>query len=162
MAYRIVGIDDAFGVNEIGLGADFSFNNPAIFRTVYTTNQIHTARLKTLILTRKGERLLQPTYGTNLLDILFEPNVVELTQDIIEILEGAINFWLPDLQVENINVVTNETDPTLVHQIQITIEYSSDDLQANAITVSLTETGNIQVEDVDVGTQTGNPSFGVA
>ena len=153
MAYRIVGIDDASGVNEIGLGADFSFNHPAIFRTVYTTNQIHTARLKTLILTRKGERVLQPTYGTNLLDILFEPNVIELTQDIIEILEGAINFWLPDLQVENIKVVTNENDPTLNHQIQITIEYSSDDLQSNAITISLTETGNIQVEDVDLGTQ---------
>lgn len=153
MAYRIVGIDDAFGVSEIGLGADFSFNHPAIFRTVYTTNQIHTARLKTLILTRKGERILQPTYGTNLLDILFEPNVNELTEDIIEILEGAINFWLPDLQIENINVVTNENDPTLIHQIQITIEYSSDDLQANAITVSLTETGNVQVEDVGTSPQ---------
>ena len=153
MAYRIVGIDDAFGVSEIGLGADFSFNHPAIFRTVYTTNQIHTARLKTLILTRKGEWILQPTYGTNLLDILFEPNVNELTEDIIEILEGAINFWLPDLQIENINVVTNENDPTLIHQIQITIEYSSDDLQANAITVSLTETGNVQVEDVGTSPQ---------
>ena len=153
MAYRIVGIDDAFGVSEIGLGADFSFNHPAIFRTVYTTNQIHTARLKTLILTRKGERILQPTYGTNLLDILFEPNVNELTEDIIEILEGAINFWLPDLQIENINVVTNENDPTLIHQIQITIEYSSDDLQTNAITVSLTETGNVQVEDVGTSPQ---------
>ncbi len=161
MAYNIVGIDDAFGVNEIGLGADFSFNNPAIFRTVYTTNQIHTARLKTLLLTRKGERYNLPTYGSNLLDILFEPNVIDLKDEITEIIEGPVSYWLPDLIIENINILTNQDDPTLIHQIKITIEYSSDTLNAQAISINLTDTGTVVVNDEDVGTQNGNPSFGV-
>jgi len=159
MAYNIVGIDDAFGVNEIGLGADFSFNNPAIFRTVYTTNQIHTARLKTLLLTRKGERYNLPTYGSNLLDILFEPADIitksAIKDNIIDVLSEN------EPRIENINILTNQDDPTLIHQIKITIEYSSDTLNAQAISINLTDTGTVVVNDEDVGTQNGNPSFGV-
>ncbi len=152
MAYRIVGIDDAFGVSEIGLGADFSFNHPAIFRTVYTTNQQETARLKTLLLTRKGERILQPLYGTNLLDFLFEPSISELTEDLQESLSGDINFWLPDITIEKINVVTNQDDPTLVHNLQVTINYSTNELNPMAITIALTENGEVAIE-TDSGTQ---------
>jgi len=153
MAYRIVGIDDAFGVSEIGLGADFSFNHPAVFRTVYTTDQIQTARLKTLLLTKKGERVLQPLYGSDLLNFLFEPNINELIEDLTESLEGDINYWIPDLTIEKIDVLTNQNTPTLIHELQITINYSTDELSPLAITISLTESGNVQVESIDQGTQ---------
>ena len=54
--------------------SDFNWSN-AVFKSVYTTSEQTLARMKTLLLTRKGERYQLPTYGTNLLDILFQPNI---------------------------------------------------------------------------------------
>lgn len=109
--------------NNTALGVRLS-NLSTIFQSVYTIPEQVRENLKTLLLTQIGERYMQPEFGTNLLAIVFEPNVSELKSDIQDILESAISTWLPYVSIEQLNITTTEDDPTLIHHVLISLSYS--------------------------------------
>jgi len=121
-------------VNEIGLGVKFT-NANSIFKSIYSVREQVKENLKTLLFTRIGELYMQPTFGTNLLNLLFEPNTVQIKEDISEILVEPINLWLPYVVIENINTVTAEDDPTLPHFLAITITYNIENFSTDSIVV---------------------------
>lgn len=145
MAYKVIGTNEMFTPNETPLGIGFPFTGPAVFQSIYTTSEQALSRLKTLILTRKGERYQLPTFGTNLLDIIFEPNLSNLKEDIIDIITGPVNFWLPDIDIESIDITTAEDDPSLDYQIRISITVSIVTLETETITITLDNQNNLQV-----------------
>jgi phage baseplate assembly protein W len=134
MGYRLESINDVTQQNEVGLGISFSAN-ASLFAPIYTTDIQTKENLKTLLLTRIGERVMQPTYGTNLITIIFEPNLSSLKTQIQTLIQEPVNYWLPYINIDSIDVITNEDDPTLIHNIQITINYSVDNLDTNTITI---------------------------
>lgn len=109
--------------NEKGLGIDFSSNNTGVFVTLVDEYKQATANLKNLLFTRKGERYHNVTYGTNLTYILFEPNVSELKDEIINMIVEDVSYWLPYIKLTGIDIITAEDDPTMDHNIRITISY---------------------------------------
>ena len=62
------------------------------------------SNVKNLLLTQKGERLAQPTFGSDLQKLVFEPNDGELEEKISNAIESAISQWLPQLTVEKIDI----------------------------------------------------------
>jgi phage baseplate assembly protein W len=62
------------------------------------------SNVRNLLLTRKGERLAQPNFGTNLHYLLFEPNDDSLEGKIYQAIESSIKFWLPQLSINEINI----------------------------------------------------------
>jgi phage baseplate assembly protein W len=135
MGYFLQTANDVTQNNEVGLGVSFS-TNKGLFDSIYTSDAQTRENLKTLLLTRKGERIMQPTYGTDLITILFEPNLSELKSEIQTLLKAPITYWLPYINIESIDIITNEDDPTLIHNIKITINYSVDSLDTNTITLT--------------------------
>ena len=83
MAYRIQTIEDVTTKSEIGLGVDLSFGNPGIFKTLFTSNDQAKANIRNLLLTRKGERYLQPNFGTDLLNLVFEGKWSDLGDEFV-------------------------------------------------------------------------------
>ena len=77
-----------------------------------------------LLLTRKGERLNHPTFGSNLWNILFEPNVPEiLKEDIETAIMEAVDNWLPYILIREI--IINETPDDIDRNIlKIRIKFS--------------------------------------
>jgi len=144
MGYRLQTINDVTQQNEVGLGVSFSANT-SLFAAIYTTDTQTRENLKTLLLTRIGERVMQPTYGTDLLTILFEPNLSSLKSEIQTLIQEPINYWLPYINIESIDVVTNEDDPTLIHNIKITINYSVDNLDTDTITI-VSDDSSVRIE----------------
>lgn len=144
MAYRLESINEVTQQNEVGLGVSFSANT-SLFAPIYTTDMQTKENLKTLLLTRIGERVMQPTYGTNLITIIFEPNLSSLKTQIQTLIQEPVNYWLPYINIESIDVITNEDDPTLIHNIQITINYSVDNLDTNTITI-VSDASSIRIE----------------
>jgi phage baseplate assembly protein W len=135
MAFVYENINQAVdSVNEIGLGVKFT-NADSIFKTIYTVREQAKENLKTLLFTRIGERYMHPTYGTNLLNLLFEPNTIQIKEDVSEILTEPINIWLPYISVVNINTVTAEDDPNLPHLLTITITYNIENFSTDSIVV---------------------------
>lgn len=146
MAYQIIGVNDikATIAPSIGLGVSFSSTSP-IFKSIYITAEQATENLKNLLLTRIGERYMEPNFGTNLLYIVFEPNVSELKQEIDDILSSAISAWLPYITIEDLQIITSEDDPNLQYNVQITLIFSVNGFDTKSITLSADNNGQLTV-----------------
>lgn len=112
---------------------------------IYLTTEQALENLKNLLLTRIGERYIMPEFGTNLLNIIFQPNVAELKQEITDILTPPINRWLPYINIISIDTKTNEDDLTLNYYISITIKFSVSTYNAQSITIAVTGTGLLEI-----------------
>ena len=83
-----VGVTYPFNGNSFGRGETQHYasgsvsGNPGVFGLSYSTEDQAVSNLKTLILTKKGERFMQPDFGTTLVDSLFEQNSEELVRRI--------------------------------------------------------------------------------
>jgi phage baseplate assembly protein W len=139
MAYRIQTVNDITTESEIGLGVDLSFSNPGIFKTLYTTNDQAKANIRNLLLTRKGERYNLINFGTNLLSIVFQPSTPDIKELIDLEITGALSFWLPYIVIQGLEILTVEDDPTLLHTIKITLKYTVDGFNTDAITITASE-----------------------
>ena len=62
------------------------------------------SNVKNLLLTRKGERVAQPNFGTDLHKLLFEPNDDSLEGKIYQAVESSIKYWLPQVSIADIFV----------------------------------------------------------
>jgi phage baseplate assembly protein W len=80
------------------------------------------SNLTNLILTRKGERLLQPEFGCDVYQIIFEPltddNVVEIRSSI----ESAVKLWLPYIRIDDVDVQQNEDRNTIFATLTFSIK----------------------------------------
>jgi phage baseplate assembly protein W len=82
------------------------------------------ADLLHLILTRKGQRLYNPDFGTDLLRFIFEPNDGLTLSKIKEEIDAAIDKYLPNLKVTDIIVEPSELDD---HLAVVRIDYTITD-----------------------------------
>jgi len=146
MGYQIQLVNKQLETPDIVLGVDGVFSNDDVFKPLYSTMDQAVANLKSLLLTRKGERYEQVTYGTNLLNRLFEPIYQELKTDIQDDIFSAINYWLPYLTIETLEILTNEDDPTLEHTIKITLSVSISGFETKTITLLAGENGTLEIE----------------
>ena len=146
MAYKIQPVQTNFILDNIALGVEINFNGPGVFIPVYSSETQALNNLKNLLLTRIGERYNNPTYGTELLNIIFQPNVEELKADIIDIITIAVNRWLPEITLERIDVVTAESDPVMQHDVKITINFSVNTDQLYNLVITANENGQLTIE----------------
>ena len=146
MAYRIEPILDTFNV-ATPLGIKLSFNDVGIFSTNYNSTDQAKANLRNLILTKVGERYEQPTFGCNLLNILFQPMSDDIIGNINEIIQTPVSYWLPYISIENIDVKTNLNDIIPDHTIKIIIEYTVPSaIETQSIIVFAGENGILKIE----------------
>jgi phage baseplate assembly protein W len=147
MAYQVISNQTEISNSEIALGVKLNFNKPGVFDLNYLSIDQAVDNLKNLLLTRKGERAHKVNFGTPLLDILFEPNVSELKQEIEVSITDAIAFWLPYISIEQFNIVTAEDDPNLPHNVSISITFGiNGSLKSEIVTVNADESGVVNIE----------------
>ena len=95
----------------LGIGINTTSNSNGIFAVNYTTLTQAKDNLKNLILTRKGERLMQPEFGCDVWKVLFEQldgNTIETSIE-TSILD-AVSIWLPYLNIDTIIFDYDEND----------------------------------------------------
>ncbi|BAZ01004.1 hypothetical protein NIES37_50020 [Tolypothrix tenuis PCC 7101] len=76
--------------------------------------------LKILLTTSLGERVMQPTYGCNLEDLLFEPLSPTVASNIKELVRIAIVYHEPRIRLERLDL---NLDDQLQGVINITVDY---------------------------------------
>ena len=126
----------------IGIDLPFRKSNGSEgwFASTTTTIEAVKNNIKNLLSTHKGERYMQPNIGLNLRKFLFEQFTDELRLQIENDILDTFNFWLPFVQVKDlqikmsspsdsvntnkmiINVVFNITrDPNTLESVQVEI-----------------------------------------
>jgi phage baseplate assembly protein W len=95
----------------LGIGINRTSDSNGIFATNYTTLTQAKDNLKNLILTKKGERLMQPEFGCDVWKVLFEQLDGNLIETSIETsILDAVSIWLPYLNIDTIVFDYDEND----------------------------------------------------
>lgn len=122
----------------LGIGINQSSDSNGVFSTNFTTLTQAKNNLVNLILTKKGERLMQPDFGCDIWKVLFEP-IDNIETSIENAITTAVSIWLPYLNINEIIFDYDENDidvntvsldikfslasnPTLSESIQINVE----------------------------------------
>ena len=102
---------ELFGRDDIALGIKLPFGGgQSNFALNYTTLDRAKTDLVNLLLTHKGERFMQPNFGTNLRRFIFQPNTSRLEGEIREEILESIKFWLPFIVIDSIRVTRDIVD----------------------------------------------------
>ena len=107
----------------LGIGINQSSNNNGIFSTNYTTLTQAKNNLINLILTKKGERLMEPDFGCDVWKILFEPIDDNIEVSIENSIIKAVSIWLPYLNINEIIFDYDENDID-TNRIALDIKFS--------------------------------------
>lgn len=107
---------------NIAIGISLPFGRSGtnqLFNKTYNTKDQIKSNFINLLLTNKGERILNPEFGSSLRQLLFE-NITPITEENIkDAIISSANIYLPEIQVVNITL-NNEYDN---NTINITIDY---------------------------------------
>lgn len=107
------------------------------FQLSYTTEEQAVSNLVNLLLTRKGERLMQPEFGSPIPEFVFELNSVNNREDLSYGVSQAIEIWLPYINVRNVSVYSGDSlgvaDGDAGHTVIIKIEFNVGNIGANRI-----------------------------
>lgn len=87
MPIRVQKIDPLDLRPSVGVGVNLPFTGDAVFNTTYTTSDATKANLINYFLTNKGERYLNPNFGSDIRLLLFE----NLTQEKVDNLKLTIS-----------------------------------------------------------------------
>ena len=106
----------------LGVGWSFPqtfYKNPCRVEMVSDEEDIEQS-LKILLSTRHGERIMQPEYGCNLDVLLFEPINTSLITFVKDLIEKAILYHEPRIDLKKIDIIT---DQVLEGLLLIELEY---------------------------------------
>ena len=133
MAYRIPNKNPIDVGSRVAIGVSLPFNAPQVFTQTYTTQDQIKSNIINYILTDRGERVFNPTFGSNIRASLFE----NITQDLLQTLEVTLNedlsTYFPNVNFSNITITPEYDENT----ISIKIEYSLYNGPTNEINIVL-------------------------
>jgi phage baseplate assembly protein W len=103
------------------IGVGLPFNKPGVFKSTFSTKDQTKSNIVNLLLTNKGERIMNPEFGADISYLLFEGMTDSNIANIQDKVTTAINNYIPQIIVDSVDVVY---DPTY-YTINITINYRS-------------------------------------
>jgi phage baseplate assembly protein W len=89
-----------------------------------TDNKAIKADLLHLLLTRKGQRLYNPEFGTRLLEYIYEPYDELTFNDIRNEIDTVVKRYLPQVRLNDLTV---EPSPLSEYAVLVTIDYTITD-----------------------------------
>ena len=98
-----------------------------LFKLSYLTKDQVISNVRNLILTTRGERIMNPDFGTNIRDFLFEQNMPNIEQKIRDSIEDAFVRYMPLCRIEDMVVTQSE------HKIHIMLGFSVEEYNINEV-----------------------------
>jgi len=126
---KVVKDTEEFNNFAYGITLPVKRGNTGYFEQAFSSYEQAKSNLKNLLLTRKGERLMQPNFGSGLHELLFEQADDRLEQRLEEEITNTVNFWLPYIEISEIEVTMtdemkdrNQVDMKVVFTVGNTFE----------------------------------------
>ena len=104
----------------IGLQLPLGYSNTGFFKQTKTTFEQAKYNIINLFRTIPGERLGQPTFGSVLHEIIFEPMNEDFTDMMQEAIERSLETWLPYINIKNIDIVVPDYN---INRVNISIDF---------------------------------------
>ena len=133
MAYIIRNVDVLDLKPSTGVGIAIPFDGATGINTTYTTQAAIKSNLINFLLTGKRERIMKPSFGSGLREMLFQP----LTEDAIEQIEslilGGVDSFFPQVKINNLDVQLDKFSQTIIINLNYSVLNTNieDELQIN-------------------------------
>jgi|688.fasta_scaffold217989_1 phage baseplate assembly protein W len=107
----------------VGLALPIQIANVA-FKQNYTEIEQLKSNIKNLLLTKRGERLMNPLFGTGIETVLFEPITDEFEDKVQTIITNSVERYVPNVSIDEINVdISNENKDK--NSVNISLKFRS-------------------------------------
>jgi len=100
----------------VGIKTPFQFSVGRGVRSVSTSNGLDKiqASIRDILMTRPGERLMQPEYGSRLFDLIFEQNDTLTNQLLYMYTAEALRRWERRIRVTGVSFSTDLSNPNYI------------------------------------------------
>ena len=107
---------------NIAIGVSLPFNGPSgPFNSTYSTKDQTKSNLINLLLTNKGERIMNPEFGCDLGTVLFEGITDDIKETIKSLINTNVSIFVPEIQLTEILV---ENAPQYNNNsVSVTVKY---------------------------------------
>jgi phage baseplate assembly protein W len=114
MAYRIPNIAPIDLNQRKAVGVSIPFNGNAVFNSTFTTNKQINSNLINFILTTKGERIQDPSFGTNLSSYIFESITANTLQSLEEsVLSDVKRYFNNTINIQQFKIDVKPDENTI-------------------------------------------------
>jgi phage baseplate assembly protein W len=105
----------------IGLDLPLIGSTGSIFKLNYLSLDQAVANAKNLLLTNKGERVMQPDFGCDLRRVVFDNITEEMVIKVDTTIRQAFSFWLPYVFINELVVDPNEDQNRITVRLSISL-----------------------------------------
>ena len=123
----------------VGLEIPKKSNNISDFDVTHNSLQQSQHNLKNLLLTHIGERVGQPEFGSRMRELCFEQQGDELPVKIEEEEKRAVSNWLPYINIQEVNTLTEEGDKNKIF-VEVKFSTTLNPLTTESITLDASYT----------------------
>ena len=119
----------------IGLSLPIKFGKQGDFNRTKKTIKQTASNIKNLLLTRRGERLGNPTFGSELMSVLFEPMGGDLETKLEESIRASMSEFLPFVNLLDIKFSRQEN--TIATRIIFTVDIDNTTIEEVNLSLDL-------------------------
>jgi phage baseplate assembly protein W len=117
---------------NIAIGVSLPFDGPAAFNSTYSTYDQIKSNLINLLLTNKGERVMNPEFGADLKKAIFEDLTSDIDVIIKTLISTSVSIFVPEVSISNLIIIKDEDNNSVSVTVQYRINISG---KADQITV---------------------------
>ena len=133
MAYIVRNVDILDLKPSTGVGIGLPFNGPTGINTTYTTKDAIKANLLNFILTGKRERIMNPSFGSGIRDVIFEQITDERIDQIENLIYGGVELYFPQVRIDDLTIDLSPESQTITIYLKYAVINTNieDELQIN-------------------------------
>ena len=111
---------------NITIGIALPFNAPSAFKSTYSFKDQLKYNLINLLLTNKGERILNPNFGTDIRKQLFNQINEDTYNALIDDIRSTIELYIPQVTIEKLEAVPSYDQNTITINLTYRINISNE------------------------------------
>ena len=122
---------------DVAIGIDLPLvgSSGATFKLNYLSIDQAVANAKNLLLTNKGERVMQPEFGCDLRRVVFDNITQELTSKVDFTIRQAFSYWLPYIFINELMVDADEDNNRI--NIVLSISLTGNEIDTRSIQLEI-------------------------
>ena len=126
MAYNLRNINVLDLRSSTGIGVALPFSSTTAFKTVYTTKEQLKYNIINFLLTDRGERIFNPTFGAGLRSRLFEQITEEANESLKLGIQTSVETYFPSVEVANLEIISTPDRNLISIQFSYRIKTSNE------------------------------------
>lgn len=121
MAFRIANKEPIDLSANVGIGVSLPFSGPAVFNSTYQTGDQIKSNIRNYFLSSKGERFLNPNYGSTIKRTIFESITNGTLDSLQQTISDDMAKYFPTVKVVDLQVYGKEDS----NEVKVELTYKT-------------------------------------